>query len=112
MTETFPAGSRFTLAPTITLDDAAYNLTGKTVTVTVRKSHMPQIVLHSSLEDVAVTVVTPLTGAVTVDISSAACEYLAPYGNNEQVLCLAQFRVVEDDYLSATLPFYVTPSLD
>jgi hypothetical protein len=94
MTETFPAGSRFTLAPTITLDDAAYNLTGKTVTVTIRKSH------------------TPLTGAVTVDISSDACEYLAPYGNNEQVLCLAQFRVVEDDYLSATLPFYVTPSLD
>jgi hypothetical protein len=108
------AGSAFQFSNTLTIDGSAYNLTGKTVKITLRREDAPSIILDSTLEDHAVTVTTPLTGAVTATITAAESAYLSPevYKAGRTVPYVAQYKVVEDNYFAPLLRFHVRPKLD
>jgi hypothetical protein len=109
------AGSPIEFEHTIQRDDAVVNLTGKTVTATIRRSWTSGVI-DEDLEDIAVTLgATPASGEVDWTISGAVSELLAPYCPPDSVtpaLFHLQYRVVEDDYYPQVFRFYVRSAAD
>lgn len=100
------AGSEFVLVPTFTKDGAVYNLTGKTVRITIRAEASPDAVVNAALEDMSVTLTSPTTGVGQVTVSTTDSGYLAPRIEGaawRTVAYLVQGKVVEDNYQTTTL---------
>lgn len=109
------SGGAAILDDTLTKDGATYDLTGKTVVVTIRAEADHATVINAALEDVAVTVDDPTNGGVTVALTTTMTGYLGPpavAGPSAVAYYLAQFKVVTDNYFPQLLRFGVRRKLD
>lgn len=109
------AGSSVIFQNTLTKDSVTYDLTGKSVVATIRREDTPGTVIDASLEDEAVTLVTPATGVVSLTLSVAQTTLLAPpsyLAATSVVYCLLQYRVTTDNFYPSLLRFGVRLRLD
>lgn len=109
------AGSSVIFQNTLTKDSVTYDLTGKSVVATIRREDNPGTAIHETLEDEAVTLVTPATGVVSLTLSVAQTTLLAPpsYLQATSVIYyLLQYRVTTDNFYPSLLRFGVRRKLD
>ena len=66
-----PNRGRLEITITLTKDSGVLDLTGKTVTATVRRETAAATVVHADLEDHAVSLTTPALGIVKLTIVDA-----------------------------------------
>ena len=106
------SGGRHIFRNTITRDDLAYNITGKTVTATVRREDSPGTIIamdeygDGPLETIPVAITAPLTGLVEWTMTAAMSEaLLAPPFPARTTNFTVQYHVVEDDFYPDLLRF-------
>lgn len=105
--------TQLVITTTIQQDAAAMNLTGKTVTATVRRESDHATVIHADLEDHAVTVTTAASGIVTLTLLAADMQKLTVAANPwESTPYLVAFKVVEDSYYPQPYRLHVHGVLD
>lgn len=96
---TIPNRGTLVMPATIKQDGAAMNLTGKTVTATLRAEGDHATVIDASLEDHAVALTTPASGIATLTVANADLQKLSVPSKPWQTRpYLVVWRVVEDDY--------------
>ena len=102
-----------TVVATINQDGSALNVTGKTVTATVRWESDSTGVLDAALEDHAVTLTTPANGIVTLTLTNADQQLLSvPEDATVSRPYLIAFKVLEDDYFPDKLRIHWHGVLD
>ena len=104
-----------TFLNTITKDGATYNLTGKTVTVSIRAEDAPETAVDATLEDQAVTLSSATLGIVTFALTGTQTALLTvPSGAPASYVrwFLAQYRVTTDDFTPQALRFGVRQVLN
>jgi len=106
------AGGRHIFRNTITRDDAPYDITGKTVTATVRREDAPSTVIavdehgDGPLEKIPVSLSDPATGLVEWTLTAEMSEaLLAPPFPARTANFTVQYHVVEDDFYPDLLRF-------
>lgn len=112
---TIVAGGAATFDNTITKDGATYSLAGKTVKATIRAEIASGTVIHSTLEDIAVTVDDAVNGGVTFTLTPTMSALLTGangLGPGLTANYLLQYVVVEDDYYPQILRFRVREKLN
>ncbi len=101
---------------TIKKNGVAVDLTGKTVTATIRRESTADNVLNSAYEDIAVTngnVDTAATlGGVTFNFSPLSTYFTVPKRASNAEAYLIQLYVVTDDYHPQLVRFGVRKKLD
>ena len=99
-----------------TATGAVYVLTGKTVTATIRAKRAPGQILHSTYEDMSVTVgntdTTAANGGFTVTWSPSSTYFYAPPRAEAWEDYFMQLKVVTDDTYSQLIKFGVRRVLD
>jgi hypothetical protein len=94
-------------------DGAAMNLTGKTVTATVRSDADPSTVINAALEDHAVTLVTPASGVCTLTLTTAELPYLSGAGHPSRAVgYLVNLKVMPDAYVPEAYRLLIHGVLD
>ena len=104
-----------TFLNTITKDGATYNLTGKTVTVSIRAEDAPETAVDATLEDQAVTLSSATLGIVTFALTGTQTGLLTvPSGAPASYVrwFLAQYRVTPDTFMPQALRFGVRQALN
>jgi len=100
------SGGRHIFLNTITRDAGTYNLTGKTVTATVRREDSPATVVDDDLEEIAVSLNVPSTGLVEWTLTAVmSAALLAPPFPARTTTFTVQYHVVEDDFYPDLLRF-------
>lgn len=101
------------LATTIKQDGAAVNLTGETVTATVRAERDPDTVIDASLEDHAVAITTPASGLATLSLTDAEKQLLAvPPDPWDVYAYLIAFKLASEPFFPYLVRIYVHGVLD
>jgi hypothetical protein len=86
------------------VDGAAYNLTGKTVRVTVKRyAQYNTYNVHSNLNNVLITVVTPATGHTRFTLTDALSALLLGGPRIEGQSYVIEYKVPEDDWIGKDL---------
>lgn len=107
-TKAIPNRGILELTVTIERDNVVLNLSGKTVTATVRREDEPDTVLNASLEDHAVVIVTALSGIVRLTLTNTELSFLtAPTVRSLTYKHLIFFKVVDDDYVPQPYRLFV-----
>lgn len=110
------ANGTYSFEPVIYRDGSALSLTGKTVTATVRRMKNPGNVLHTTYEDMAVTLGntghTAAQGGVTLSFSPDSTYFTTPRGANEWEDYFVQFHIMPDDYYPARMLLHITRNID
>lgn len=115
------AGAPLEFRNRLTRDGVAYDLSGKTVTASVRKESDPYTSLGATLEDQAVTLAnldyTAAEGGVTFALDAARTTLLAPSAAVAPLAGMVenyvlQYKVVSDAYFPQALRFAVRRALD
>lgn len=89
-------------------DDAPLDLSGKTVTATVRAANNDQAVIHADLEGFATTLQDAEAGVVRVELTAALTAHLdAPANVSQARGYYLQLVVVEDSYAPNPIKFSV-----
>lgn len=109
---TVPNSGALVLTNTIKQDGSALNLTGKTVTATVRAEAAPDTTINAALEDHAVTITTAASGIVTLTLSSTEMGYLAGGDNPWQAIPYLIAFKTDDPYFPQLVRIYVHGVLD
>lgn len=100
------AGTPQEFRVTIQEGGVAADLTGKTVTATVRAASAPATPIHASLEGAAVTLTTAASGIVTFTLTAAMSALLDVPDDPQQTRAyLLQLVVTTDDYVPQVLRF-------
>jgi hypothetical protein len=107
-TKAIPNRGTLELTVTIEQDDVALNLSGKTVTATVRREDDPDTVLDATLEDHAVSLVTAPSGIVKLTLVDTELALLTtPATRSLTNKYLAFFKVVDDNYFPQPYRLFV-----
>jgi hypothetical protein len=110
---TVPNSGPLAITTTIKQDDAAMNLTGKTVVATVRAESAPATIVDATLEDHVVALTTAASGIVTLTLSDAEMQKLSVPDNPQQTTpYLVAFKVTNDPYYPQLLRLHVHGVLD
>lgn len=113
--KTIPVGRKIYLRPRLLRDRLPIDLTGKTVTVTIRAEADPQTSLGAAWDDESVTLAnedyTAAQGGVAFQRELVAPTFVAPAPVEGGTPYLAEFYIVEDDYSPRKVRFHVTQSL-
>jgi hypothetical protein len=90
------AGNDYTIGVTLTKDGAAWNLTGATVTSTIKSTIDPAF----KIENHVVTLVTPTSGVcalILTDTETATLQIPATSHPRQAIIHVGDFKVVESD---------------
>ena len=112
---TVVAGGRFDFDNVLTKDGGVYDLTDKTVRLTIRSEDAPASIVDATLEDMVVTVDDPTAGGVAIQVTSVMSNKLAlttQYPVITTVPYLAQYKVIEDECYPQLLRFHARRPLD
>lgn len=112
---TVVAGAPFGFTLVIERIGAPMDLTGKTVTGTIRRESAGNTVLNALLEDIAFASAAPLTGVVSADLTTVQSTALAPvvaHGFEGTDSYLIQLHVMPDEYFPQLIRFYARKKLD
>lgn len=106
-------GGKATFDNVITKDGATYDLTGKTVTATIRRESAPSTVIDATLEGISVTVDDASNGGVTFDLTTTLSALLtAPSAAGDSIAYLVQYFVSTDSYYPQALRFHARLKMD
>lgn len=101
---------------TIKKNGTAVDLTGKTVTATIRRESTPDNVLNSAYEDIAVTNgnadTAATAGGVTFSFSPSSTYFTVPKRASDAEPYLVQLYIVTDDYYPQLVRFGVRKELN
>ena len=112
------ADGTYRFEPVLHRDGSALDLTGKTVTATIRGKRAPHHILHSTYEDMAVTNGNlsgdhdATEGGVSLDVSLNSAYFYTPPRGDQWEDYYVQFHVMPDDYYPARMLIHVTRTLD
>lgn len=108
-----PAKGISSLVITVQRDGAAVNLTGKTVTATIRAERAPNTAVNAALEDHAVALTTPASGICTLTLTDAQMQMLsAPLKVEETRTYICQLYVVDDSYYPDPIRLFIRNELN
>jgi hypothetical protein len=112
--DVFPNRGAAQLIATISQNGTAKDVTGDTITATIRREESAfATVINAALEDHAVSLTTPLSGIVTLTLSSAEMAMLpVPEDPRKTYSFLVQFKDVTDNCYPQLFRFYAHGVLD
>lgn len=108
---TLVAGRVWTFWGQMLQNGAVVDLTGKTVTATIRQLRVANASLGTNYDDIAVTAgnpdVTAANGGMQFTVSTSASDFLVPTNPTEAEPYFVQYTDVTDNYTPQLVIFYV-----
>lgn len=104
----------YSLQPPIYKDGSALNLTGKTVTATIRNLKLPDAILHTSLEAMSVTLGNSedaaSAGGTSLSVELSSSYFWVPKSPQQTEDYTVEYLVMPDDYSPAKVLLHLSRS--